>query len=214
MQKRPVRAILVFLVLFALLGLSLCANASAQMQSTIRVYLRRLQVEDALRIRIQGNYMLEGGSMSFSDGAELTVVLRGEQLVLHTENMAVVMGPSMKLVRAQGETPGALLLNGESGLYEGDLLLTVESGVIKPVLYIHIEDYLLGVVPYEMGDSFPLEALKAQAVAARTYALRKSGSSGDYDVEDTTNDQAYRPHDVQPAFRAGGSGDGRHLRCV
>lgn len=192
MQKRPVRAILVFLVLFALLGLSLCANASAQMQSTIRVYLRRLQVEDALRIRVQGNYMLEGGSMSFSDGAELTVVLRGEQLVLHTENMAVVMGPSMKLVRAQGETPGALLLNGESGLYEGDLLLTVESGVIKPVLYIHIEDYLLGVVPYEMGDSFPLEALKAQAVAARTYALRKSGSSGDYDVEDTTNDQAYR----------------------
>ena len=43
-----------------------------------------------------------------------------------------------------------------------------------------------------MGDSFPLEALKAQAVAARTYALRKSGSSDDYDVEDTTNDQAYR----------------------
>jgi len=34
-----------------------------------------------------------------------------------------------------------------------------------------VEDYLLGVVPYEMSDSFPLEALKAQAVCARTYAL-------------------------------------------
>ena len=66
------------------------------------------------------------------------------------------------------------------------------SDIIRPVLSIHIEDYLLGVVPYEMGDSFPLEALKAQAIAARTYALRKSGSEGDYDVEDTTNDQAFR----------------------
>ncbi|MGN0776417.1 MAG: SpoIID/LytB domain-containing protein, partial [Candidatus Ventricola sp.] len=47
-------------------------------------------------------------------------------------------------------------------------------------------------VPYEMGDSFPLEALKAQAIAARTYALQRSGGSGDYDVEDTTNDQAYK----------------------
>ena len=60
------------------------------------------------------------------------------------------------------------------------------------MLTLGVEDYLLGVVPYEMGDSFPLEALKAQAIAARTYALRKSGSSEDYDVEDTTNDQAYR----------------------
>ena len=84
-----------------------------------------------------------------------------------------------------------MTING-NGIYEGDLLLEEEAGVIRPILYIHIEDYLLGVVPYEMGDSFPLEALKAQAIAARTYALRKSGSSGTYDVEDTTNDQAFR----------------------
>ena len=70
--------------------------------------------------------------------------------------------------------------------------LDARSGVIRPILHIDVEDYLLGVVPYEMGDSFPIEALKAQAVAARTYALRKSGSDGDYDVEDTTNDQAFR----------------------
>ena len=70
--------------------------------------------------------------------------------------------------------------------------LDICEGVIRPILYIHVEDYLLGVVPYEMGDSFPLEALKAQAIAARTYALQRSGSAGDYDVEDTTNDQAYK----------------------
>ena len=55
-----------------------------------------------------------------------------------------------------------------------------------------MEDYLLGVVPYEMSDSFPLEALKAQAVAARTYALRSQDLSQPYDLVDTTNDQVYR----------------------
>ncbi len=192
MRKRSVCAILLVTALLLLTGMAFAPWAGAQIQPILRVYLRRLQVEDSLRIDVQGDYILEDGSMAFSDGAELTVVLRENQLVLHTGNAAIVMGPSMKLVRAQGEKQSALLLGGESGLYEGDLLLTIESGVIKPVLYIHIEDYLLGVVPFEMGDSFPLEALKAQAIAARTYALRKSGSSGDYGVEDTTNDQAYR----------------------
>ena len=41
------------------------------------------------------------------------------------------------------------------------------------VVHVYMEDYMLGVLPYEMDNSFPLEALKAQAVAARTYALKK-----------------------------------------
>ncbi|MDO5378884.1 MAG: SpoIID/LytB domain-containing protein [Clostridia bacterium] len=179
-------------VLLAVLLTALCSIASAQIQPTIRVYLRRLGVQDSLRVDVKGTYMLEDGSMYFADGTEMTVVLREGQLVLHTGGAAILMGASMKLLRCAGETPGALLLQGEDGLYEGDLSLTISDGVIRPILSIDVEDYLLGVVPFEMGDSFPLEALKAQAVAARTYALRKSGSSGDYDVEDTTNDQAYR----------------------
>lgn len=191
MKKRPIR-ILVLITLLVLLATTLSVPAGAQVDSTIRVYLRRLQITDTLRIDVQGDYMLEDGSMTFADGAELTVVLREGQLVLHSGPVAIVMGQNMKLLRCEGETPGALMLSGNSGLYEGDLVLSVDGDVIRPVLHIHVEDYLLGVLPYEMGDSFPLEALKAQAIAARTYALRKSGSSRDYDVEDTTNDQAYR----------------------
>lgn len=188
MKKRP------FVLLLILLSLLFAVSfpASADIQSSIRVYLRRLQVEDTLRITVKGQYATEDGRLSFSDGAKLTVVLRGDQLVLHTGQTAVVMGSSMKLVRCQSETPGYLLLNDNSGMYEGDLSLDIVENAIRPILTINVEDYLLGVVPFEMGDSFPLEALKAQAVTARTYALRKSGSSGAYDVEDTTNDQAYR----------------------
>ena len=183
-----------FVLPFALLILIMAVAfpASADTPSSIRVYLRRLQVEDTLRVTVKGQYATQDGRLSFSDGAKLVVVLRGDQLVLHTGHTAVVMGSSIKLVRCQSETPGYLLLNDGTGMYEGDLSLDIVENAIRPILTINVEDYLLGVVPFEMGDSFPLEALKAQAVTARTYALRKSGSSGAYDVEDTTNDQAYR----------------------
>ena len=178
-------------LLMTMLLLAALVPASAQNDPILRVYLRRLQLTDSASIDVSGTYMLEDGSMLFGDGTQMTVVLRSGRLVLHVGQVAMQMGDSMKLIRCESEPSGGLSING-SNLYEGDLRLTVASDVIRPVLYIHVEDYLLGVVPYEMGDSFPLEALKAQAIAARTYALRKSGSDGDYDVEDTTNDQAFR----------------------
>lgn len=155
-------------VLLILLMLILCfaitLPASADIQSDIRVYLRRLQVEDTLRITVHGQYVTEDGHLSFSDGANLTVVLRGDKLVLHTGQTAMVMGNSLKLVRCESTPSGYLLLNDNTGMYEGDLSLDISNNAIRPILNINVEDYLLGVVPFEMGDSFPLEALKAQAI--------------------------------------------------
>ncbi|MBQ2989770.1 MAG: SpoIID/LytB domain-containing protein [Clostridia bacterium] len=192
MNKRPFQYMISVVLLIALAMVVPGPNADAQMDSTIRVWLKRLGVEEALRLDVQGSYMLENGSMTFSDGAELTIVLRDNQLVLHSGQIAIAMGPEIRLLRCEGEKSGALRLNDSPGLYEGDLVLDIKDGVIRPILHIYIEDYLLGVVPYEMGDSFPLEALKAQAIAARTYALRNADDTEDYDVEDTTNDQAFR----------------------
>ena len=192
MAKRPIRILQICVMLLALLCSVPQVHAHAQMTSTIRVLLKRLKVEDTLRIHVQGTYMLEDGSMLFSDGSEFSVSLRESKLVMHNGMLTAVLGDRIKLVRCDSEKPGALRLNDSDGLYEGDLILSIQENTIRPVLHIHIEDYLLGVVPYEMGDSFPLEALKAQAIAARTYALKRSGSNADYDVEDTTNDQAYK----------------------
>ena len=192
MNKRPLQYLTMLIALILLLTWIPFSPAGAQLDSTVRVCLRRLKVEDTLRISVNGAYMLEDGSMTFADGTQIAVTLRNNQLVLHNNGMAVVMGPNLRLLRCDSPTPSSLNLDNSDGRYEGDLLLDICDGVIRPILHIDIEDYLLGVVPYEMGDSFPLEALKAQAIAARTYALRKSGSNPDYDVEDTTNDQAYR----------------------
>ena len=58
---------------------------------------------------------------------------------------------------------------------------------------IPLEKYLIGVLAGEMPVSYDLEALKAQAVAARTYSLRKMemNKNNEYDLVDTINDQVY-----------------------
>jgi stage II sporulation protein D len=56
-----------------------------------------------------------------------------------------------------------------------------------------LEDYLKSVVPSEMPSSWPKESLKAQSIAARSYALANLGkhNSEGYDVKPTTEDQVY-----------------------
>jgi len=61
------------------------------------------------------------------------------------------------------------------------------------VLNVVFEDYIKGVLAGEMGASFPLEALKAQAVAARSYAMYKMEKTkqDDYDIVNTVTNQVY-----------------------
>ena len=70
-----------------------------------------------------------------------------------------------------------------------------DGGRLRVVNVVNLEQYLRGVVPDEMGPNvFPqVEALKAQAVAARTYALRNRGQYADdgYDICDTPRCQVY-----------------------
>lgn len=61
---------------------------------------------------------------------------------------------------------------------------------------LEIESYLEGVVNAELGDSRSVEALKAQAVAARTYALYQVNPKNSYDLVDTTANQAYKPGNI------------------
>ena len=59
--------------------------------------------------------------------------------------------------------------------------------------HVGLDQYLLGVVPLEMPSTWPLEALKAQAIAARSYAVyRLHPTVGTYDVFDDTRSQVYR----------------------
>ena len=76
--------------------------------------------------------------------------------------------------------------------YRGDLLLVVRSGRILAINQLGIETYLPSVVGSEMPAKWPLAALQAQAVAARTYALRQRGRKADFDVKATVSSQVYK----------------------
>ena len=77
--------------------------------------------------------------------------------------------------------------------YGGFEYRRVTGGNINVINVVNIDDYVKGVLPYEMSPSWPLEALKAQAVCARTYALlqTKHYKSYKFDVCNTTDCQVY-----------------------
>lgn len=77
--------------------------------------------------------------------------------------------------------------------YRGDIVIYNIQGTLTVINSLPLEEYLMGVVPSEMPSKWNVEAHKAQAIAARSYALanlNKRGSRG-YDLKDTPHDQAY-----------------------
>lgn len=164
---------------------------SAECEGLVRVLLTRLNLTDRLEISLDGSYTLN--DMAFQRGSDLIVSAADGTLMVYYEGLVFDAGKQFTLVRhaIAEEAENGLRFQGGYELHPGDLILSIRDGQLRAVLHIPLEEYLLGVVPYEMSDSFPLEALKAQAIAARTYALKRIGSKQDYDVVDNTNDQVY-----------------------
>lgn len=77
--------------------------------------------------------------------------------------------------------------------YRGEFIIENRGGVLVVVNNVPLEEYMLGVVPSEMPSKWNYEALKAQAIAARSYAIANRGkrASRGYDLKDTPEDQAY-----------------------
>lgn len=109
-------------------------------------------------------------------------------------------GVSGYMVIPQTDKKGnqVVVVNGK--LYRGALWLkpglqdaSSDSSGITVINIVDLEDYLLSVLPSEMPSSWPLEALKAQAVAARSYAIANIGkhSRDGYDLRATIEDQVY-----------------------
>ena len=199
-KRRSIRRCLALLLMLAL---PLYAAQAQEMtlpspgarDQTVRVYLSRLNLIDRMDLTLVSAYSVKtqaGAQLHFQAGSEVAVLLRDGALYLYYEGMSQLAGQSVTLLRDATEGESGFRLTNYPALYAGDLQIDLVDGKVRPVLSVHVEDYLLGVVPYEMSDSFPLEALKAQAVAARTYALRSQDPSQPYDLVDTTNDQVYR----------------------
>ena len=94
----------------------------------------------------------------------------------------------VKLTSPDGEE--RIRLGGR--LYKGDILVNaVASDRLDIVEALPLEEYLYGVLTAEMSPDWPLEALKAQAVASRTYAMKYINPARAYDVTDGVEKQVY-----------------------
>ena len=111
---------------------------------------------------------------------EIAVYSAGHYYTLGTQ--AIVLRP---------DTEGYVSTKGK--WYRGKLMVKNDNGKLTVINDIDLESYIKGVVPSEMPASWEYEALKAQAIAARSFALANLGkqSKYGYDLKDNTEDQAY-----------------------
>ncbi len=79
-----------------------------------------------------------------------------------------------------------------SGRYRGAIEIRTEGSGVTAINELDLDSYLRGVVAGEMPSSWPLEALKVQAVAARTYALATRKTTGLFDQYPDQRSQVYR----------------------
>lgn len=75
--------------------------------------------------------------------------------------------------------------------YRGELRIAIKGQRLIAINHLGIERYLMSVVGSEMPKDWPIAALKAQAVAARTYALKRLGSKGLFDINSSESSQVY-----------------------
>jgi len=93
----------------------------------------------------------------------------------------------------------SLTEGAESRRYRGSLEFRVENGNLTVVNELNVEDYLRGVVPAEVPATWPAEALKAQAVAARNFALQRVEATRGrtFNVACDQSSQVYKGYDAE-----------------
>ena len=109
---------------------------------------------------------------------------------------SVTFGPGLRLAGRPLTAP-LVFSPGKGGpltlarAYRGKISVDVVDGKLRAVNVVGLEQYLYGVVPAEMPAGWSAEALKAQAVAARSYALATRNVGAPYDAYSDTRSQMY-----------------------
>lgn len=155
---------------------------------------------------VQLRVAIEQGVSQVKVGSSTPAVVRdystGRTLGKVAAMNAFYAQPSASGVTVERMQSGTMSIEptGDGYVYIGDrwyrgktLLVNTDKG-LTAVNYVDLEQYLYSVLGAEMNGNWPSEALKAQAVAARTYAIykRKNESNDIYDVVNTQASQVYK----------------------
>ncbi|TDT68637.1 stage II sporulation protein D [Hypnocyclicus thermotrophus] len=157
----------------------------------IRVGLKRFESNSIYIKSINGNLLIKYNNktsiLSKNDSIKITYYNNKIKILNSITNKIIIKKLdiiSMFDISKNGKTYST---------YRGELELLPHNNHILPINIVRTEEYLYSVVPSEIGFSFPDEAIKAQAVAARTYLFysMKNKKFDLYDVEDGVTSQVY-----------------------
>ena len=180
------RIVALFVVIFFTLTSTAYAFDNSCYYNDIKIGLVNM-TSNQIKITLNGNYTCLGSIIP--SGTSFYLGVSGNSLSYNGNNYSEIDFAPVNNENTIKLQSGAKVYN-----YLGNMDFKINSGKILPVNEIPIEDYLKGVIGYEMSNSYPIEALKAQAVAARNYAisnLDKHRNNG-YDLCDTIDCQVYR----------------------
>jgi len=190
-------ALLIALAMLTLLLPAPTASADSDVQF-VRVLLST-ESATSLSIPVKGSYTLVQAQRTFQNGT-LTITGSGSSVtVTHSAEGVLYVGSGVTIERNDlGRDAGYLTLCTAYGTrnYLGNFSISAYNGVLTVINRVPLSHYLYGVVGYEMSDLFPLEALKAQALAAKGYVLLRMKTTGSYDIGDTSSDQVYKGYDA------------------
>ena len=165
------------------------------------VTIKLLETKNSVTVSSNGSFVIrclprEGEPSVFYASAEMLVGLSDDGLTLSQMTQGELESKLYEVIFFPKEDDSWIYLNGKP--YRGVLEITTSKnpGSLLVLNPIYVEDYLKGVVPAEMGklSQQEIEALKAQAIAARTYSLSRLGQYREkgYDLEASVADQIYK----------------------
>lgn len=128
-----------------------------------------------------------------SDGR--TVIVRDNS---GTEVYSYKSGESISF-GSENDDENCTMIEIDGKAYRGYMSFYISDGRLISVNHVDLEQYLYGVVPGEIPSDWNIEAVKSQAVAARTYAAFYMGAGGEYDLEDSGSSQVYGGYDSETA---------------
>ena len=183
-----------------LLSLSSGAEAAESIRVLLSSDVLRFDVRAASPLRLMD---AKGRGRTLRTPAHITATEKGFLLNgvrMPTEQLTLdggEQGLTLTFPRPTRKSKGAAVVSGDSGTVvsvSGFVHLVRRGKGFLVINRVDIEEYVKGVVPAEVSSTWHPEMLKAQAVAARTYALyqQRLSATREYDVAATVQDQVYR----------------------
>lgn len=142
----------------------------------------------SIELELKGDYLSLSPMLHLQEGVVYQLSADSGNFVLTGDDETTIFHGDFVLYPKQYNSEHLILINDRP--YMGAMEFTLEEDhIIRPINHLYLEDYLKGVVPFEVYPSWEIETLKAQSLAARTYAITHLNQ--DRIMNDTVQFQVY-----------------------